>query len=471
MPHRPLFALRTSGGVCAGEEWLCDGDKPIACLTRALVEQPEQNLRYFNQNLKPLELRQLVLTPGGRPLVAGVQLFWNLRTLITSELVDLQVQGQESEQLVLTLISREPGGVATSRRVLTLSYDPELGSYIYAFAAHLEIHSPEVFDNPREFGGGEHLTLQYSDPWYCDVPGPTVEFPGMWRKRYSHLLAEQGDGSIWQMPLNHLATGIPSPQSFKEGGLLVLAHDPGNNPAFEFVGPTAARSALGVCNWGYDLHLVARYTRDELYAPICEHFRVRLCPDTKAQALQGAAAPVPKVEYAGCTELPLYERRTSFALPLRLDQPTEGPTDPWPWLPQGQGARWCRDFGRSDDHSLMIAKEGAGPTEWIMDREGDGAWTQKWTPAIGFRVSVYLKTQGVSGRGSFLALRWDVHNEYNPERYPYHCSQKLVGTHDWTRVQVEIHGPPPPAIHALCLILRQDGPGTTWFDDLEVELL
>lgn len=64
MPHRPLFALRTSGGVCAGEQWICDGEEPIACLTHALVAQPEQNLRYFNQNLKPLELRQLVLSPG-----------------------------------------------------------------------------------------------------------------------------------------------------------------------------------------------------------------------------------------------------------------------------------------------------------------------------------------------------------------------------------------------------------------------
>ena len=61
---------------------------------------------------------------------------------------------------------------------------------------------------------------------------------------------------------------------------------------------------------------------------------------------------------------------------------------------------------------------------------------------------------------------------YNyPERYPYICSQKLVGTNDWTRVEVEIHGPPPPEISAIAIILRQDGPGTTYFDDLEVEVL
>ena len=57
------------------------------------------------------------------------------------------------------------------------------------------------------------------------------------------------------------------------------------------------------------------------------------------------------------------------------------------------------------------------------------------------------------------------------ERYPYICSQKLTGTHDWTRVTVEIHGPPPPDISAVHLIFRQDGSGASWLDDLEVEVL
>lgn len=471
MSSQHLFALRTHGGLCAGEQWIYDRDQPIARLGSAPVEQPEQNLRYFNQNHKPVVLRDLRLSPGGRPLVAGVQLFWNLRTLITSELVDIRAQGQDTGRLALAITTREPGGVATSRCALAVSWDAALESYVYDLETRLELHSPEVFDNPREFGQGGHIQFQYSDPWYCDVPGPTVEFPGMWRKRYSHLLAEPAEGPCWQMPLNHLATGIPSPQRFKRGGLFVLAHDPGNNPAFEFVGQTADRTAVAVCNWGYDIHLLARYTRDELYSPICERFRVRLCPEAQARQIHQAAAPVPPIAYRGFAELPLYERRTSFARGLRLDQPTAGLTDPWPWLPQGEGAEWCRTEGRSDTCSLKISKITAGPTEWIMDREGDGAWTQKWTPSIGFRVSVYIKTENVAGRGSCLAVRWDVHNEYNPERYPYRCSQKLTGTCDWTRVQVEICGPPPPAINAVCLILRQDGSGATWFDDLEVEVL
>jgi hypothetical protein len=104
-----------------------------------------------------------------------------------------------------------------------------------------------------------------------------------------------------------------------------------------------------------------------------------------------------------------------------------------------------------------------------MDREGDGAWTQKWAAAVGFRVSVFVRTESVTGRGSCLALRWMIYN--CPEPHALICSRRLTGTHDWTRVQAEIHGPPPPGVSAVALILRQDGSGSTWFDDLDVEIL
>lgn len=471
MGHKSRFTFRTHGGVTAGEEWIYDGDQPLARLECVTIEQPEQNLRYFDRNLKPVNLRDLRLSPGGRPLVSGVQMFWNLAPgIITSELVEVRTEGQESDRLVLTVITADPGGVATSTRVLTLSFDDESCSYVYDFSAHLRLHSPEVFDlaDGDVSLDDEGVRFEYCDPWYCDVPAPTVEFSGMWPKRYSHLLAECGDGTVWQMPLNHMATGIPSPQSFVPDGLFVLAHEPGNNPAFQFVGDTAGRTAVGVCNWGYDIHLSARYSRDELFSspPPPPRFRIRLCPDETARDLLARAAPVPPIEYLGFAELPLYERTTSFEKGLRLDRPSPGPTDPWPWLPRGDGTDWCRTQGRSGQCSLKISKDSTGSSEWLMDRESDGAWTQNWTAATGFRVTVFAKTEAVEGRGSFLALRWATFNY--PQRFPYVSSQKLTGTCDWTELQVEIHGPAPPDISAVCLILRQDGSGTTWFDDLEV---
>ena len=96
MPRKSNFTFRTRGGVCAGETWICDGDEPIACLENKLIEQPEQNLRYFNGNAKPVNLRYIKLRPGGRPLVDGVQMFWVFehRVLATSRLDGIKVEGQ-----------------------------------------------------------------------------------------------------------------------------------------------------------------------------------------------------------------------------------------------------------------------------------------------------------------------------------------------------------------------------------------
>ena len=465
MPHESRFSFRQHGGVCDGETWIYDGDEPIARLESKLIEQPEQSLRYFNGNPKPVNLRDLKLTPGGRPLVSGVQMYWVFkhRSLATTKLIDIRVEGQDSNCLTLTVVTCDPGGVATSRRALTLTYDDGLGSYIYDFQAHLEIHSPEALDRQ------EQVTFEYCDPWYNDIPGPAVPFPGMWTKRFSHLIAEEADGTVWQMPLNHMATVISPPRVLKSDGLFLPAFDSGNNPAFEFVGETAQRTSISVCNWGYDIHFGARYDRDELYGPICPHFRIRLCPDDAVRELQRRARPVPPVVYKGFDELPLYERKTSFARGLKLHEPTPCNTDPWPWLPEGEGCEWSTSEGRSDSYSLKISRDTPGPSEWIMDRESDGAWTECWTRSTAFRVTVYIKTEAVSGRGAFLALRWGVYNY--PEKYPYICAQKLTGNTNWTQVEAVIRGPSPDDSGAVYIILRQDGSGTTWFDDLEVELL
>jgi hypothetical protein len=468
MGHQSCFNLTTQGGVTAGLEWICDGDIPIARLEHVVVEQPEQNLRYFDRNLKPVVLRDLKLTPTGRPLVAGVQMFWNFDGhIVTSELQDVIVEGRDSDCLRVTVVTADPGGIAISRRVLTLSWDEVEESYVYDFACHLDIKSPQTFDRP----GIEQVRFEISDPWYSDVPAPTIAFDGAWSAHgFTRLLAEPAgdEPAVWQMPLNHLATGIPSPQSFRDGGMLVLADCPGNNPAFEFVGDTAARTGIGVCNWGYDVHLHATYDRQELYAPICETFRVRRCPDAKVADMLKRSEPVPAITYAGLAQLPRYERHSSFDKTLDLNEPA-GALDPWPWLPEGEGTRWCRDLGRTDNHSLAIERSTDGVSEWAMNREGEGAWTQRWRSTTGFRVSVWVRTEHVRGHGASIGLRWIQFN--HPERQPVICCTPLSATNDWTQLTVEIQGPPPDQISAVEILLRLDGTGAVWFDDIDVTVL
>ena len=468
MTHIPSFDLKLRGGVTAGQEWIHDGEAPIAHLEHATVEQPEQNLRYFNKNPRPVVLRSLSLAPGQQALVDGVQLYWVLGSdIITSDLLKVEVEGRGSDHLTLTIVTADPGGVATSRRMIDVTYDADNGSYVYDFTCHLTLHSPQTFDPPDL----EALTFEYSDPWFTDIPAPTVAFDGAWTsKGYDRLLARAEDGSAWQMPLNHLATGLPRPEGFAADSYFALADadDDVPSPAFQFVGASAPRTRVGVCNWGYDIHLASRYDRDDLYKDICERFRVRLCPTSVVQSMRAQAPAPPAVLYGDFDELPAYARQSSFAIGQRLNEAI-GEPGPWPWLPSGGGADWCHDVGKADTHSLKIERQTPGVSLWSMNREGEGAFTQRWRQTTGVRVQIWVRTQALVGRGACLSLRWIIFNV--PERYPVQVSQYVTGDTDWTRLTLQMDGPPPADASAVEISLRHDGVGCSWFDDIDVEVL
>ena len=103
-----------------------------------------------------------------------------------------------------------------------------------------------------------------------------------------------------------------------------------------------------------------------------------------------------------------------------------------------------------------------------MNREGPGAWLERWHNSSSYKISAYIKTEDLDGRGACLAIRWAIYN--SEELYPYHCSKYLSGTNTWTFVEVVLEGPPPPDSSSVCLIFRQDGTGKSYFDDLNVTL-
>jgi len=467
--HRPRFSFRTLGGSCLGQRWIYDHEEPIACLEHRTLDQPEQELLYFGDVPRPINLRYLKLRPGGRPLISGVQLYWKLKAgkVITSQLVRCDVESQDGEELCLIVVTRDAHGVATSTRTLTLSYDPERGSYVYRFDCDLDIH------HPHTLGGAERFEFEYCDPWYVDLPAPSQAFEGMWPERpYTHFVGEMADGSVWKMPLNHQASLVMQPLGgLRPDGLFLPAFEPGHNVAFEYVGDTGPRTRVGVCHWGYDIHCLGHYTRAELERPLRETFRILLCDDDRAQVLLASGGEVPELSYRGHTELPAYEREGSFARGVVLNQPSPGPTDPFLWEPEVANeseASWCHDEGHSDDHCLKISKAGDGPACWVMLYEGQGSFCGYWPTAGSWRLRCWIRTEDVRGE-SYLGVSWNFFHK--PIVWPLHTSERLRGTNDWTVVEVVLDGPPPAGVSDLNVRLQQDGSGTTWFDDLVVEHL
>ena len=182
--------------------------------------------------------------------------------------------------------------------------------------------------------------------------------------------------------------------------------------------------------------------------------------------------PLGPNEWGGKEEYPVYERISSFEKGLRLDGTYEGTLDPFPWKYSGNGAEWDKTFGRTDTFSLKIDKKDTGLTRWnTFQGDGEGYFAEPWTPCKGYRVSCYVKTDSVTGRGSTVALQYHIPN--SAQKYPIVTAKKVTGTKDWTRLEIEV-GPPapsPPEIGCIMIILQQDGSGTTWFDDLKVELI
>jgi hypothetical protein len=422
---------------------------------------------FFNMVPKPLLLRHIKLTPNGAPLIEAVQLYCKCGQIVTDQLVDIDITGQNTDRLVVTFITEDTKKTAVSKRILTLTYDNERETYIYDVRVSLTFKSPELFNNNPP-------STEYVDPWFVGCPGPAVEFPGMWEKRYQRFVYEADNGAVNAIPINHYTTSHKGGIRLKRDGMFLTAFEHDGNPAIQMVGDTAGKSRIGICWWGYDFHLSRSISPDELFGPIRSHYRLFQCPETQVKALleKSTTPPLRDDEWAGREEYPIYERVSSFDKGLRLDGFYEGPVDPFPWRFTGNGAEWDRSFGRIDTYSLKIENQDGGLTRWhTFQGDGEGYFTEPWTPCKGYKVSCYVKTENVSGRGSTIAVQYHVPN--SKQVFPVVTARKITGTKDWTQLEIEV-GPPdssPPEIGCLMILLQQDGSGTTWFDDLDVQFL
>ncbi|MEM3692887.1 MAG: hypothetical protein QXI39_02555 [Candidatus Bathyarchaeia archaeon] len=469
--HKPEFSWRVHGSTVNHELWIYDHEDPIARFDTAFVEQPEQSLRYFNLTPRPIVLRRLKLSPQGPPLIEGVQLYWVLkrsatiagaRAIATDRLSDLRIETWDSDRFELTIESQDAYGMASSKRILSLTYDLELESYVYDFLCTLEVSSPEEFYSPK----GE-VTFEYSDPWFVDLPAPSIAFPGAWKGRYQRFVYEALDGETIQVPINHFPSSHKSEIRLRENGLFAAVYEVDGNPALQILGETARRSVLSICPWGYDVHMGLILKPEELSRPIEARFRILQLSDDKAKRMESLARLRSlKPHEVPFSVVPAYSRRCSFETPCDANKPYEG-IDPWPWTPiAGKGHAWETKEGRSDGYSLKIEKEDYGLAQWGIQHEGAGGWMGPWIPRRAVRISCFVKTKDVEGVGSSIAARYNIPNE--PDVYPIVSSKRLRGTNDWTRLFVILE-PAPEDAYFLHIFLRQEGRGTTWFDDLEVE--
>ncbi|MFC1508833.1 hypothetical protein ACFL60_03985 [Candidatus Omnitrophota bacterium] len=459
--HKPVFTWQVRGDVnyC---QWICDGDDPIAMFDMSSMDEPMQALMMFQKVPRPILLRYLKLTPGGKPLVSGVQLYWKSGVVITDVLDGLEVKGSGTDRLTVVFTVKDKWDTITVVRTLTVTYDASLNSYVYDFKDNAVINFPESLDKNNT------VSIEYCDPWMVDSPAPSQKFDGMWKGRYTQFAYESSDGRIVSIPHVHYGSNQKGGIRLKQDGILAAVYEPDGNPAIQIMGETASKTVIGICGWAYDIHLGYRADAKELYKPIKTHFRIILCPDDKARSMNSAAV-IPNSDLNGLKEIPMYERSSSFEKALRVGQPHSGDIDPWGWVSQDEaGTVWDAGTGRTGSRSLKIEKDTPGIATWHTVSEGQGYFTEPWTPCKGYEISCWVRTEKVDGEGASVGVCYIVPNV--APKWPFTRSRRLTGTNGWTKLTVSI-GQPPEDTSIMSLHLQQVGKGTTWFDDLEVKML
>lgn len=132
-------------------------------------------------------------------------------------------------------------------------------------------------------------------------------------------------------------------------------------------------------------------------------------------------------------------------------QPQAWRTEKW----GGQGVFQYVEGGRTGKRCVMISSETGADIGW--------ACTVPIEPYARYRLSGWIKTENVKPKGGRGALL-NLHN-LQPV-----ATRALVGTYDWTRVEVEFEADDLDAVQVNCLFGGWGlATGRAWYDDIAIE--
>jgi alpha-L-arabinofuranosidase len=135
------------------------------------------------------------------------------------------------------------------------------------------------------------------------------------------------------------------------------------------------------------------------------------------------------------------------------DGPTGWKTHTW----QGDGAFSHDALGRSGKRSVSISSANGGDLSWFIKVSVE--------PYSRYRLSGWVKTENIVSQGGSGAL-FNLHNVQAVK------TPALLGTHDWTRLQVECETEELDQLQINCLFGGWGlATGKAQFDDLKLELL
>jgi hypothetical protein len=428
--------------------------------------------------VRNLRLVQARCTPGNEPLFGTdipVPLYWQQyahhqdpeRNAGSNGVVECLETRAGSVTLRCTG-SNASGGIH-SEYVLTVRRAEDSGRYEYQVKAALVVHP----------GAQWHVT-----------PNPIhgeVEFLNLWphlaftvthgeRKRYTGCYVQRA-GGVTRIPHHHLETSDKREILLgKHDRFLWLLED--ENPVVEILSDGVVTA--GVCAYMWDAH-----------------FGYRVCPDGKPYDVQEAerfqaeflissmsretAAPIELISVKAASE-------DLDAIPIVVDGVQKFSESPlrshrseqniWPWanevlIGEGNDVTFTVDrrCGYDDDASLRIDAKSSVVARWLATTIGPAFGGHPFSPGHRYKLTAMIRCSDARCSAS-LGLRLhraDVGSVFDLQTYAeYHSDLAQSQEGEWRRCEVVTPAitPAPDRMH---ILLKHDGAGTTWFDNVLFE--
>ena len=499
MEHTPDFRASRTGDVI----WLHDADSPVICFA------PER-VAFGNGRLTPAGY-EMFPRPGTHWCAGGwLYPYWGYQLGKPKVLsVDAKVEGKAA---AFSLVTRREGSALESNWEMAISFDHDLGSYVYdihAAATVVETPDPASY-KPYEF---EYFDL-YPTGLFDYKTGPRVYREGqhhpspgpLWDYCVYQTPEAYGRSRHWiKAPLNRFVTSALNNFRVKRDGLVGFINSPVGNPMIQLLGDTAAVTSMSLCNWFYDLHLLHDLAKVEeppkRGLSVSVRFRIMSYDSEHTRPiLQEATLPGYPDDEREAKRFPRYEETgiNSFETGVTIDAPDhsriwrpfhDSLTDYDPGLTDVRQNNspeslclWDRAIGRTGTSSLTVKTAAERIAGWhlpLFERP-------ILEPGKRYKLSVHIRAAGLSGRGATLGYllgrdqTWALHDrEEGKTLRPVFADRWIKGDSTWQLVEAVT-----PAVESIrvggfleydlheCLIqpvLWHEGEGQSWFDDFRLE--
>lgn len=457
MSHRYVFQQT---GPASGR--ILDGSLPIA-------------------DIRDLQLCNVRFRPHGPVLIddtVPVPLFWRQYhhhqdpERSAAGRGEVSVVQQEWDELLLRCTSTNESASIGSEYQLRLCYSEKHRSYLFRITALLTIPSGRrwlVTRNP------DHGELEFCNLW----PAQTFVTDPSLPKKYDACYVQRG-AEVTAIPHHHLESADKHDIALAHGDRFLWALED-DNVVFEMMAGDAV--AAGLCAYMWDAHFAYRCTTPEQPEIILQGFK-EFAAEFALYAISraGAADIVNRAVVGSSPEIadtPIYwPGLNSFNLSA-LDVQGQAAAV-WPWSCESTAAADAKEIcaldrrqGYSDSCSLRIHSPVPGRHRWLATTLGPAFGQAAFPDQARYRLTGYVKTEQVS-TGSTLAVR--LHrpgngNLYNPNEYEHYYAMDMArDSRPWQKLTITTPriSPAPDRLH---LLLEQNGSGTTWFDDVQLEIL